>query len=244
MSTRDYIEKDYYKSLGVPKDATAVEIKKAYRKLARVHQGLMLRRVERVTRLPEAGQPELGDGRIEGFSDLPKSTLELAVFACPADVIENGKQRRQRVTDGELPHRFTVTFDPLAVVGVLGLHPLEICSSLSQLGAQLRQLNRVDPGAAAPGWAPRRRPIRCASCGRRIVRDCAGRRIEMHPALVADDWFEGRFVLVGAAHEVPSSTISASITSSAPSPAPSVGLLSPPSWLSCPAAALVACAFA
>jgi molecular chaperone DnaJ len=37
MSTRDYIEKDYYKSLGVPKDATAAEIKKAYRKLARVH---------------------------------------------------------------------------------------------------------------------------------------------------------------------------------------------------------------
>ena len=35
MSTRDYIEKDYYKSLGVPKDATAPEIKKAYRKLAR-----------------------------------------------------------------------------------------------------------------------------------------------------------------------------------------------------------------
>src|SRR5690348_2779039 len=35
MSTRDYIEKDYYKSLGVPKDATEAEIKKAYRKLAR-----------------------------------------------------------------------------------------------------------------------------------------------------------------------------------------------------------------
>jgi molecular chaperone DnaJ len=35
MSTKDYIEKDYYKSLGVPKDATAPEIKKAYRKLAR-----------------------------------------------------------------------------------------------------------------------------------------------------------------------------------------------------------------
>jgi molecular chaperone DnaJ len=35
MSTRDYIEKDYYKSLGVPKDASAADIKKAYRKLAR-----------------------------------------------------------------------------------------------------------------------------------------------------------------------------------------------------------------
>jgi molecular chaperone DnaJ len=35
MSARDYVEKDYYKALGVPKDATAADIKKAYRKLAR-----------------------------------------------------------------------------------------------------------------------------------------------------------------------------------------------------------------
>jgi molecular chaperone DnaJ len=35
MSTKDYIEKDYYKALGVAKDASAAEIKKAYRKLAR-----------------------------------------------------------------------------------------------------------------------------------------------------------------------------------------------------------------
>ena len=35
MSTKDYVEKDYYKVLGVPKDATIAEIKKAYRKLAR-----------------------------------------------------------------------------------------------------------------------------------------------------------------------------------------------------------------
>jgi molecular chaperone DnaJ len=34
MSTRDFIEKDYYAALGVPKNADAAAIKKAYRKLA------------------------------------------------------------------------------------------------------------------------------------------------------------------------------------------------------------------
>ena len=35
MSTKDYMEKDYYKTLGVSKDAKPDEIKKAFRKLAR-----------------------------------------------------------------------------------------------------------------------------------------------------------------------------------------------------------------
>jgi molecular chaperone DnaJ len=37
VSTRDFLEKDYYKVLGVPKDAPAADIKKAYRKLARTY---------------------------------------------------------------------------------------------------------------------------------------------------------------------------------------------------------------
>jgi len=35
MSTKDWLEKDYYKVLGVAKDAKPEDIKKAYRKLAR-----------------------------------------------------------------------------------------------------------------------------------------------------------------------------------------------------------------
>src|SRR5215831_6898184 len=37
VSTKDFLEKDYYKVLGVSKNATAAEIKQSYRKLARKH---------------------------------------------------------------------------------------------------------------------------------------------------------------------------------------------------------------
>ena len=37
MSQKDMYEKDYYKALGVPKDATPAQIKKAFRALAKKH---------------------------------------------------------------------------------------------------------------------------------------------------------------------------------------------------------------
>src|SRR5690554_2504301 len=37
MASQDWLTKDFYKVLGVPKDATEDQIKKAYRKLARTH---------------------------------------------------------------------------------------------------------------------------------------------------------------------------------------------------------------
>ncbi|MDT0320439.1 molecular chaperone DnaJ [Streptomyces millisiae] len=70
MSTKDFIEKDYYKVLGVPRDATEAEIKKAYRKLARENH-------------PDANK---GDARAEDrFKDVSEAY----------DVLGDAKRRKE-----------------------------------------------------------------------------------------------------------------------------------------------------
>src|ERR1700753_2342372 len=70
MRTKDFIEKDYYKVLGVPKDATEAEIKKAYRKLAREFH-------------PDANK---GDAKAEErFKEISEAN----------DVLSDGKRRKE-----------------------------------------------------------------------------------------------------------------------------------------------------
>ena len=57
MSQRDYFEKDYYAVLGVSKDASAAEISKAYRKLARdLHPDARPNDAEAESRFKEVGE--------------------------------------------------------------------------------------------------------------------------------------------------------------------------------------------
>jgi molecular chaperone DnaJ len=63
LSTKDYLEKDYYKTLGVTKGASADEIKKSYRKLARKYH-------------PDANE---GDARAEArFKDISEAYTVLS----------------------------------------------------------------------------------------------------------------------------------------------------------------------
>src|SRR5450631_447240 len=218
-----------------------------------MHECFVLGRVERIAGYTEPGESELQDRGVECLGDLPEAPLELAVLAGPPDVVEHRKQGGQRIADGELPHRVAITFNALAVVRVFGLHTLQVSGAFDNFGAQLRKLDRVETVHVSasriipPQVSGARRSGRL--CVLRILRHRAGRRIEMHAALVANPRLGRRLERIGPTHDLPSSTISASITSSAPSVEPATPGALPssvpaPSWASWPASAAFAWAFA
>src|ERR1700758_3446971 len=71
MSTKDYLEKDYYKALGVAKTAKPAEIKTAYRKLARKYH-------------PAAGRGTAGSTSTSATSSAGPGTRAAAWATCSA----------------------------------------------------------------------------------------------------------------------------------------------------------------
>src|SRR5215813_9106268 len=59
------------------------------------------------------------------------------MIASPADVVEHGQQLDQDAGQGELAHGGPVPVDPLAVVGILSLNPLQVGRALGQLHAEI-----------------------------------------------------------------------------------------------------------
>ena len=74
MSTKDYLEKDYYKTLGVPKTAKAPDIKKAYRRLAKkLHPDHEVRIEVQTLLLDSHGEPGQVDGGVDrGLANVPR----------------------------------------------------------------------------------------------------------------------------------------------------------------------------
>ena len=168
MSTKDFLEKDYYKALGVSKTATADEIKKSYRKLARKYHPDANKgdpkAEERFKEISEAyntlsdakrrkeyddarslfgsgGFRPPGQGGAGGFGfdlgDLLESAHQFPVLPGPADVVEHRQQRHQHVGERLLAYHQPVPVDPLAVVGVLRAHSLQVGGALGELRREL-----------------------------------------------------------------------------------------------------------
>ena len=107
-----------------------------------------MRRVERVAHLAEGLEAELGEDALELVGHRLERAGEVAVLAGPVDVVEHRQQFGQHPADRNVARREPVALGPLAVVGVLGLDPLQVGGALGERGLQRR---RVPPTSASGG---------------------------------------------------------------------------------------------
>ena len=100
--------------------------------------GLVDLRIERVTDLAVLLQAQTRDRRLERLGDRLEGTVEVAVVAGATDVVENGQQISERRTDGELLDGFPIALDALAIVGVFGVHTLQVGGELDDPSVENR----------------------------------------------------------------------------------------------------------
>ena len=148
MSTKDFLEKDYYKALGVAKTAKPAEIKTAYRKLARKYHPDANKgdasAEERFKEISEA-YSVLSDEKRRKEYDEARSLFGGGGFRVPA-----GQRPGQRGGFGgfDLGDIFSGAGD---AGGRLATY-LAVCSAAAA-AAPRRRTGR----GAAPTWKPRRR---------------------------------------------------------------------------------------
>ena len=128
MSTKDNLEKDFYAVLGVPKDAAAADIKKAYRRLARKHH-------------PDANK---GDSSAEEkFKEISEAY----------DVLSDETRRRGADVESEVTLGFTEAVHGVTVP--LRLTGESACATCHGTGARAGTTPRVCPTCQGSGQVSR-----------------------------------------------------------------------------------------
>src|SRR4051812_28407869 len=164
----------------------------------------------------------------------------------PVDVVKDGQQLGENCCSRLLSHRFSVTVNPLAVVGVLGVYALHIRGTFCELSLERCQV-AIDLRSRCLGGG--------GSCPRCRLANLSGLRVDA--SLVTDHRSFalrlGSLLAHAGEPSSPSSTISASTMSSSVAPSvaapgvaspPAVALAASPDWyIAAPSAWLAVATF-